>query len=100
MPQPTGVFISYRRIDSQATAGRLSDDLKRAFGDDAVFRDIDDIAPGVDFIQALADALNACAVLLAVIGPAGWSNFSGVQRAATQRLTMSAARSRPRYRAG
>lgn len=46
MPQPTGVFISYRRIDSQATAGRLSDDLKRAFGDDAVFRDIDDIAPG------------------------------------------------------
>lgn len=70
MPQPTGVFISYRRIDSQATAGRLSDDLKRAFGDDAVFRDIDDIAPGVDFIQALADALNACAVLLAVIGPA------------------------------
>jgi len=70
MPQPNGVFISYRRIDSQATAGRLSDDLKRAFGDEAVFRDIDDIAPGVDFVQALTDALGVCGVLLAVIGPA------------------------------
>lgn len=69
MPQPTGVFISYRRTDSQATVGRLSDDLKRAFGDETIFRDIDDIAPGSNFVDALADALGACVVLLAVIGP-------------------------------
>ena len=65
----TGVFISYRRSDSQATAGRMCDALKRAFGDAAVFRDIDDISAGDDFVQALEKALEACGVLLAIIGP-------------------------------
>ena len=62
---------------------------KRAFGDDAVFRDIDDIAPELTSSRHLQTRSNACAVLLAVIGPAWLGNFSSVQRAATQRLTMS-----------
>lgn len=70
MPNATGVFISYRRSDSQATAGRVCDALKRAFGDDTVFRDIDDIAAGEDFVHTLDKALAGCGVLLAIIGPA------------------------------
>ena len=81
MQQSRGVFISYRRIDSQSVAGRLGDDLKRAFGDDAVFRDIDDIAPGKDFVEALDAALAGCGVLLAVIGPAWFEHLE--RRAAT-----------------
>ncbi len=81
MQQSRGVFISYRRIDSQSIAGRLGDDLKRGFGDEAVFRDIDDIAPGKDFVEALDTALAACGVLLAVIGPAWLEQLE--RRAAT-----------------
>jgi len=36
-----GVFISYRREDSQPYAGRLSDLLKTHLGDSVVFMDVD-----------------------------------------------------------
>ena len=35
-----GIFISYRRSDSQGEAGRLFDDLVKHFGEDAVFMDV------------------------------------------------------------
>ena len=38
-------IISYRRSDSENTAGRLADGLMRSFGDDAVFFDTQG-APG------------------------------------------------------
>ena len=63
------VFISYRRGDSAGHTGRLYDGLSEAFGDTAVFMDIDAIDPGVDFAQRIRDALTACAVVLVVIGP-------------------------------
>ncbi len=68
-----GIFISYRRVDSQLVVGRLSDALKRALGDTAVFRDIYDIAPGTNFVEELDARLADCGVLLAVIGPE-WVN--------------------------
>ena len=40
------VFISYRRDDSPAYAGRLSDQLRARFGAPLVFRDIDTLKPG------------------------------------------------------
>jgi hypothetical protein len=40
----TGIFISCRRDDSAAWAGRLYDQLVTRFGDSRVFMDIDDIA--------------------------------------------------------
>jgi hypothetical protein len=43
------IFISYRRSDSQATAGRIYDRLTREFGGHDVFMDVDHIPPGVDF---------------------------------------------------
>ena len=64
-----GVFISYRRQDSQSAAGRLADDIKEKITDVPVFRDVETIAPGVDFVDAINRALQSCGVLLAVIGP-------------------------------
>lgn len=70
-----GIFISYRRDDSPGFAGRLAEDLDAAFGADQVFRDIDDIRPGEDFVKAITSHLQSVDVLLAVIGP-DWLNAS------------------------
>ena len=64
-----GIFISYRRDDSRHAAGRLADELAAEFGAASIFRDVESIAPGVDFEEALDQALSACAVMLVVIGP-------------------------------
>lgn len=63
------IFINYRRQDSEGYVGRLYDHLVQHFQRDDVFMDVDDIKPGVDFVQALEDAVAACDVFLAVIGP-------------------------------
>ncbi len=65
----SGIFISYRRQDSQGSAGRLADTLKAQFAQNHIFRDIETIEPGVDFVEAIERALGSCVVLLAVIGP-------------------------------
>ena len=62
------IFISYRRDDSEGEAGRLYDDLVRAYGKDAVFMDVAGIAPGLDFRKAIDDNVAGCGVFLAVIG--------------------------------
>ncbi len=63
------IFISYRRDDSRGDAGRLTDDLKKFFGPNRTFRDIETIEPGADFVDALNRAVSQCPVLLAIIGP-------------------------------
>lgn len=68
-----GVFISYRRQDVQSAAGRLADSLERRFGQAQIFRDIETIQPGVDFVEAIEAALSSCSALLVVIGPR-WAN--------------------------
>ena len=65
----SGIFISYRREDSAGWTGRLSEQLKSRFGSKYIFMDIDTIAPGVDFTDALQKAVSSCNVLLAIIGP-------------------------------
>lgn len=65
-----GIFISYRRIDTLAWAGRLFADLRKRFGASQVFMDINgDIPRGADFEQVLTTALEGCDALLALIGP-------------------------------
>jgi hypothetical protein len=64
-----GVFISYRRQETSAIAGRLYDRLAARFGDDQVFMDVDTIALGLDFAEVITQAVSICQVLLAVIGP-------------------------------
>lgn len=71
------IFISYRRDDSGGHTGRLFDALSDRFGGTNVFRDIDDLEPGVDFVDALDKALDQCDVLLVIIGH-GWSTATGM----------------------
>jgi hypothetical protein len=63
-----GIFISYRRDDAAADAGRLQDDLRRRCARGEVFLDVS-IQAGTDFREALAAELDTCEVLIAVIGP-------------------------------
>jgi hypothetical protein len=66
---PNTIFLSYRRRgESTGYAGRISDRLKRAFGDEEYFRDLDDIKPGTDFVDAIDEHMACCQVLLVVIG--------------------------------
>lgn len=64
-----GIFISYRRLDSQSAAGRLADHLRENMHGVPLFRDVETIEPGVDFVDAIGHALQSCGILLAVIGP-------------------------------
>lgn len=62
------IYISYRRSDSGPYVGRLSDWLEKAFGKTSVFRDIEKITPGMDFVEAIESSVGTCDALLAVIG--------------------------------
>ena len=46
-----GIFISYRRADSQAMTGRVHEKLVEEFGPETVFMNVDTIPKGGDFIQ-------------------------------------------------
>lgn len=70
------IFISYRREDCPAHAGRLSDRLRAYFGEDAVFMDIDTIPPGRDFIDFITAAVSSCDALVALIGD-DWLSCTG-----------------------
>jgi hypothetical protein len=63
-----GIFISYRRSDTEGSAGRLFERCKAHFGAGSVFFDVTDIAPGQDFLEVIAQKIGACNVLLALIG--------------------------------
>jgi TIR domain len=63
------IFISYRRDDSAAYAGRIQDRLERELGRDLLFIDVDNIPLGANFVKVLRDDVAQCGVLLAVIGP-------------------------------
>ncbi len=67
--QTRKVFLSYRREDSAAAAGRLSDRLVAELGDRNVFMDVDGVALGADFVKRLIEEVTCCDFLLAVIGP-------------------------------
>jgi TIR domain len=63
-----GIFVSYRRGESDAHAGRLADRFIEHFGEHRVFYDIDLTEPGVDFIDQIQSAVDSSEVLIAVIG--------------------------------
>ncbi len=69
------IFISYREKDTAGETGRLADSLLQYFEADQVFRDIDKIEPGIDFSEAISKSLEACDVMLAVIGP-DWATIT------------------------
>jgi predicted ATPase len=64
------IFISYRRDDAGEQAARIAERVRARFGADAVFLDIEAIAPGEDFVEAIERAIWDADVVLIVIGPA------------------------------
>jgi|SRR5271165_850293 len=62
------IFISYRRDDSSAWAGRLYDRLIGHFPLNRIFFDVNNIAPGVDFVKAIEESMGSCDVLISVVG--------------------------------
>lgn len=71
----TGVFISYRRSDSEGFAGRIYDNLITKLRPDSVFLDVDKIAVGADFVAAVTSNIDRANVVLVVIGPT-WASTS------------------------
>ena len=67
--QRTNVFVSYRRSDSGPYAQLLYDALSERFGRPAVFWDLDSIAIGRDFVDAVNEWLDRSDILIVVIGP-------------------------------
>jgi TIR domain len=68
MPEKNTIFINYRRPDSSASAGRLTDRLVDRFGRDQVFFDVDAIPVGVDFVDYLSEQVARTCAMLIIIG--------------------------------
>lgn len=62
------LFISYRRADTQATAGRIDEHLSAQFGKDAVFRDDRTIRGGDRIRLRIEETLAKVRVVLVLIG--------------------------------
>jgi tetratricopeptide (TPR) repeat protein len=67
-PAAGRVFISYRREETAWQAGWLFDRLVDRFGRGQIFKDIDSIELGDDFVEVITAAVGSCDVLLALIG--------------------------------
>jgi formylglycine-generating enzyme required for sulfatase activity len=65
------IFISYRREESAASAGRLFDRLSNYFPANQIFMDVDSIDLGENFVKTIGETVGSCDVLIAVIGK-GW----------------------------
>lgn len=63
------IFLSYRREDTQAIAGRIYDKLEARWGEDCIFFDVDNIPLGADFRVHITNILRECGVVLVLIGP-------------------------------
>lgn len=72
------IFISYRRADSKYVVDRIRDRLIAAYGEDAVFRDIESIPIGLNFSDVLDEATSTCNVMLVVIG-SQWASITDAQ---------------------
>ncbi|MEM7251683.1 MAG: TIR domain-containing protein [Pseudomonadota bacterium] len=80
VPRDFGVFISYRREDSRAFTGRISDRLTQHFGGEAIFRDVDSIPLGVDFRDKIEQTMAQADVALVIIGREWLSAGDGERR--------------------
>lgn len=79
-PYPNkSIFINYRRDDSEDVTGRMYDRLVQEFGKGSVFKDVEDILPGVDFRRVLEYEVSCTDVMLVVIG-ANWINRRNKRR--------------------
>lgn len=63
------IFIGYRRDDTADVAGRIFDAMTQRFGKGRVFKDVDNIGPGVHFGDYIRSVLPKCRVALMLVGP-------------------------------
>lgn len=70
------VFLSYRRADSQATAGRMAQFLDAVPAVKGVFLDVDDIELGEDYENKIRRTLAEATHVFVLIGPQ-WSGAPG-----------------------
>ena len=52
------IFISYRREDTAAWAGRLHMALEKSFPREQLFMDVDSISPGLEFVSVLDEQMS------------------------------------------
>lgn len=76
MPAASAIFISYRRSDSRVFTDRIYEYLAEHFGSEAVFRDVEAIQIGQKFPVRIQQAVDACQVMIVVIGP-DWATVTG-----------------------
>ena len=62
------MFVSYRREDTISEANQIHWLLRSRFGPNSVFLDMESIPFGIDFREKLSQAIDACDVVLALIG--------------------------------
>jgi hypothetical protein len=73
---PSWIFMSYRRDDTAYPAAWLYKLLASHFGNSQVFKDVNSIELGVDFVEVITAAVGFCDVLLALIGDR-WLSVTG-----------------------
>ena len=96
-----GIFLSYRRADAAPYARLLQFQLRERFPDARVFMDLDSIEAGLDFADVIREAVDSCAVLVALIGRQ-WATLTDEQGTVGSMtpMTMCGSRSRRRWSAG
>jgi TIR domain len=72
------IFLNYRREDTRGYAGRLYDRLSNRFGEEQIFRDVDAIPPGIDFLEHIDGVVDQCDLMLVLIGES-WTSIKDAQ---------------------
>jgi TIR domain len=65
---PGRIFMCYRRDEADYPAGWLYERLVARFGREQIFKDVDSIELGDDFVESIANAVGTCDALVAFIG--------------------------------
>lgn len=90
------IFINYRRGDDPGFTQALFSRLEQAFPAERLFMDVDNIAPGLDFVQVLNEEVARCDVVIAVIGK-NWLS-AAMRPASGASTTRKTSRSSRRWR--
>src|SRR5437879_2029571 len=80
----SGIFVSYRRSDTQDVAGRIFDRLVERFSRDVVFKDVDSIPLSVPFPAYLQQTLSSSDAVLILIGPTWLTASDAIGRSRLQ----------------
>lgn len=73
------IFVSYRQADAPGHAGRLAERLVRQFGPGQVFKDLDSLILGEEYVAAIRAKLQRAFVMIVIIGPS-WQSDARLQQ--------------------